>query len=477
MDGKLQPDFEIGMVGLGVMGRNFLLNMADHGFFVAGYDKDPAQIAALRKEAKRCEVRGAADFVEFIALLRRPRAVILLVPAGPPVDAVIHDLLAHLQPGDLIVDAGNSYFKDTDVRARNLRAKGIQLLGVGVSGGEEGARRGPSIMPGGPKEAYERVRLVFEAVAAQVNGEPCVTYLGPGSAGHFVKMVHNGIEYGLMQLIAETYDLMKRGLGLSDDELHEFYAGWSQGELEGYLVEITGHIFAKQDEQTGRRLIDEIRGVARQLGTGMWTSQSALELQVPIPTIDAAVAMRNLSVLESERAAAGAAFPRPDLSFPGNRGAFLERLGRALLAGTIITYAQGMAVLSAASEKYAYGLDLSAVARIWRGGCIIRSALLEHIRAAYHDQPRLPNLLLDPELAKRLTTHQQDLRGVVVAAAQLGLPAPGFMTALGYLDGYRSPWLPANLIEAQRDYFGAHTYERIDAKGAFHTGWEETQNR
>jgi 6-phosphogluconate dehydrogenase len=328
-------------------------------------------------------------------------------------------------------------------------------------------------MPGGPKEAYERVRSVFEASAAQVNGEPCVTYLGAGSAGHFVKMVHNGIEYALMQLIAETYDLMKRGMGLSDEELHEFYAGWNKGELESYLLEITCQIFSKKDEKTGRRLIDEVRGVARQLGTGMWTSQSAMELQVPAPTIDAAVAMRNLSVLESEREAAGAALPRTQAPFPGDRAAFLSQLGMALFAAMVITYAQGMAVLKAASEKYAYGLDLSAVARIWRGGCIIRAAMLEDIREAFSSQPGLPNLLLDPELGKKLMAHQEDLRAAVVAAARLSLPVPGLMTALAYLDAYRSAWLPANLVQAQRDFFGAHTYERVDAKGDFHTDWEK----
>jgi len=463
------------MVGLGVMGRNFLLNIADHGFAVAGYDKDPAKVAALRHEARQGDVRGVADPKAFTALLRHPRAILLLVPAGPPVDSVIKDLLAHLQPGDLIIDAGNSYFKDTDLRARMLGEKGIQLLGVGVSGGEEGARHGPSIMPGGPNEAYERVRPIFEAAAAKVNGEPCVTYLGPGSAGHFVKMVHNGIEYGVMQLIAETYDLMKRGLGLSDDELHELYTGWNQGEMEGYLLEITGHIFATKEGKTGPNLIDVIRDVAGQLGTGMWTSQSALELQVPIPTIDSAVAMRNLSVLEAERTAASAALHRPTPPFSGDREAFLKQLSSALLAGTIITYAQGFALLAAASGKLGYNLDLSAVAGIWRGGCIIRAAVLEDIRGAYQRQPRLPNLLLDPGLAQRIMAHQEDLRGVVRTASQLGLPAPAMMTALGYLDGYRSAWLPANLIEAQRDYFGAHTYERMDAKGAFHTSWEDAQ--
>ena len=348
------------MVGLGVMGRNLVLNMADHGCAVAGYDKDADKVEALRKESAERKVCGAANILDFIALLRKPRAIMMLVPAGPPVDSVIKDLLPHLDKGDLIIDAGNSYFKDTDVRARNLAAKGIQFLGVGVSGGEEGARHGPSIMPGGPKEAYERVRPVFEAAAAKVNGEPCVTWLGPGSAGHFVKMVHNGIEYGVMQLIAETYDLMKRGLGLNDDEVHEVYASWNKGELNGYLVEITGHIFSKPDEKTGKRLIDEILDVAKQKGTGMWTSQSAMELQVPIPTIDLAVAMRDLSVFAKEREQAGAIYQRSMWRSSGDRDTFLAQLGRALYAAMLITYAQGMALLAVASDKYQYHLDFGS---------------------------------------------------------------------------------------------------------------------
>ena len=468
-----QQQYEIGMVGLGVMGRNLVLNMGDHGFSVAGYDKDAAKVEALRQESKERDVRGAADIKEFIALLRKPRAVMLLVPAGAPVDSVINDLLAHLQPGDLIIDAGNSYFKDTDVRARNLAAKGIQFLGVGVSGGEEGARHGPSIMPGGPKEAYERVRPVFEAAAAKVNGDPCVTWLGPGSAGHFVKMVHNGIEYGVMQLIAETYDLMKRGLGLNDDELREVYALWNKDELNGYLVEITSHIFSKPDEKTGQRLIDEILDEAKQKGTGMWTSQSAMELQVPIPTIDLAVAMRDLSVFAKEREQAGAIYQRSKRRFTSDRDTFLTQLGRALYAAMIITYAQGLALLAVASDKYKYHLDFEAVPRIWRGGCIIRAALLEDICAAFRARPELSNLLLDPNLSRKVMEHQEDLRQVVCQAAESGVPAPGLMVSLGYLDAYRSAWLPANLIQAQRDYFGAHTYERIDAKGTFHTEWEK----
>jgi len=469
-----QPQHQsaIGMVGLGVMGRNLVLNMADHGFSVAGYDKDPTQVEALRKESADRNICGTENMNKFIALLRPPRAVMMLVPAGAPVDSVIKDVLPHLDKGDLIIDAGNSYFKDTDERARNLMGSGIRFLGVGVSGGEAGARHGPSIMPGGPKEAYERVRPIFEAVAEKVNGDPCVTWLGPGSAGHFVKMVHNGIEYGVMQLIAETYDLMKRGLGLHDDEVRDKFSAWNQGELNGYLIEITSHIFSKQDEKTGRRLIDDILDVAKQKGTGMWTSQSAMELHVPIPTIDVAVAMRDLSVFAKEREQASAIYPRSQRRYTGDRDTFLTHLGRALFTGMMSTYAQGMALLAAASDKYEYHLDLETVARIWRGGCIIRAALLEDIRAAFRAKHDLPNVLLAPNVSRKVMEHQEDLRQVVCQAAELGVPAPGLMVSLGYLDAYRSAWLPANLIQAQRDYFGAHTYERIDAKGTFHTEWE-----
>jgi len=468
-----QQQSEIGMVDLGVMGRNLVLNMADHGCAVAGYDKDADKVEALRKESAERKVCGAANILDFIALLRKPRAIMMLMPAGPPVDSVIKDLLPHLDKGDLIIDAGNSYFKDTDLRARNLAAKSIHFLGVGVSGGEEGARHGPSIMPGGPKEAYERIRPVFEAAAAKVNGEPCVNWLGPGSAGHFVKMVHNGIEYGIMQLIAEAYDLMKRGWGLNDDEVCEVYASWNKGELNGYLVEITSHIFSKPDEKTCQRLIDEILDVAKQKGTGMWTSQSAMELQVPIPTIDLAVAMRDLSVFAKERERAGAIYQRSMWRSSGDRDTFLAQLCHALFAAMLITYAQGMALLAVASDKYKYHLDFGAVARIWRGGCIIRAALLEDICAAFRARRELLNLLLDPNLSRKLTAHQEDLRQVVCQAAGSGVPAPGLMVSLGYFDAYRSAWLPANLIQAQRDYFGAHTYERIDAKGTFHTKWEK----
>ncbi len=468
-DGK----YDIGMVGLGVMGQNLTLNMADHGFSVAGFDRDAAKGEALRAAAGGRPVAAAATLAEFVGLLRAPRAIMMLVPAGPPVDSVIRDLLPHLAAGDLIIDGGNSYYVDTDARGKALAARGIAYLGVGVSGGEHGARHGPSLMPGGPREAYERVRPVLEAVAAHVGAEPCVTYLGPGSAGHYVKMVHNGIEYALMQLIAESYDLLKRGLGLSDAELAAVFAGWNAGELNGYLMEITAQIFGRIDERTGKPLIDEILDEAGQKGTGMWTSQDAMNLQTPVPTIDAAVALRDLSGFKTEREAASRVLAGPPQRFSGDRDAFLASLGHALHAAMIVAYGQGLALLHTASQARGYGLHLADVARIWRGGCIIRAALLEPIRAAYDRQPDLPNLLLDAELGAAVAGRQADLRGVVAAGASLGIPVLGFMSALAYFDGYRSAWLPANLIQAQRDYFGAHTYERIDAQGVFHTQWEQ----
>jgi 6-phosphogluconate dehydrogenase len=465
---------EIGMVGLGVMGCNLLLNIADHGFSAAGYDKDTAKVKTLQQRAEQRNIVALDTAEKFIASLRRPRAIILLVPAGPAVDAVIHDLLPHLEKGDLIIDAGNSYFKDTNLRIRTLNDQGFQFLGVGVSGGEEGARHGPSIMPGGSKEAYERVRPIFEAAAAKADGATCVTYLGNTSAGHFVKMVHNGIEYGVMQLIAEAYDLMKRGLGMNDDELHNTFTAWNEGELNGYLIEITAAIFAKADNQPdGGKLVDKILAVAKQNGTGMWTSQSGMELQVPTPTIDAAVTIRDLSVLTQQRADASKLFPRSVAQSKGDRKAIVEQIRSGLYASLILTYAQGMAVLGAASTKYDYKLDLEAVARIWRGGCIIRSTLLEDIRNAFRGKSDLPNLLLDPGLAKKIMAHQENLRKTATFAAELGVAAPALMSSLAYLDAFRSAWLPANLIQAQRDFFGSHTYERIDTKGTFHTQWEK----
>lgn len=467
--------FQIGMIGLGVMGRNLLLNMADHGFSVAGYDKDLAKVQTLRQEAQDRDVLAAGSLQELVARLEKPRAVMMLVPAGSPVDAVIRDVLPYLEPGDLIIDGGNSYYKDTQLRQQSLADRQIRFLGVGISGGESGARHGPSMMPGGPLDAYERVRPIFEAAAAKVNGEPCVTYLGPGPSGHYVKMAHNGIEYGLMELIAESYDLMKRGLGMSDQELRQVYAAWNQKKLNSYLIEITANIFEEIDPETGKPLIDVILDEAKQKGTGKWTSQDAMDLQVPVPTIDAAVAMRNLSAFKVEREAASGLLEGPTPAIQGDRNVFIKRLGNALYAGLILTFAQGMAQLKAASEAYEYGLKLEDVARIWRGGCIIRAALLEDIRSAYHARPDLPNLLLDRKLGGEVWEFQSDLRAVVKAGVDAGLPVPALMVSLGYYDGYRSANLPANLTQAQRDYFGSHTYERVDEKGAFHTEWQQEQ--
>ncbi|MHB8731847.1 MAG: NADP-dependent phosphogluconate dehydrogenase [bacterium] len=463
--------YQIGMVGLGVMGRNLVLNMADHGVAVAGYDKDPDRVGALQREAGDRPVGGVNSATEFVALLSAPRIVMMLIPAGAVVDSVIRDLLPHLASGDLIVDGGNSYFRDTDLRAKMLASKGIGFLGVGVSGGEHGARHGPSMMPGGSPDAYARVKPILEAVAAHVGGEPCVAYLGAGSAGHYVKMVHNGIEYGLMELIAEAYDLMKRGLGFTDDALHEVFARWNHAELSAYLIEITAEIFLTQDARTGKRLVDVILDEAAQKGTGMWTSQDAMEIHRPAPTIDMAVAARDLSSLEPERIAASHVLGGPDPTIRSDRTAFIAHLESALYAAMVLTFAQGMALLAQASRTYDYGLNLETVARIWRGGCIIRAALLDKIRAAYRARADLPNLLVDPVLARDVTARAHDLRTVVSHGALAGIPAPAFAASLAYLDGYRSAWLPANLIQAQRDYFGAHTYERVDAKGVFHTAW------
>jgi 6-phosphogluconate dehydrogenase len=459
----MKAQYEIGMVGLGVMGRNLLLNMADHGHSVAGYDKDAAKVAALRKESANREISGAKSLPEFLDLLRAPRAVMLLVPAGAPVDAVIHDLLPYLAGGDLIIDGGNSHFSDMELRTTKLAERGVQFLAVGISGGERGARYGPSIMPGGSSEAYERVRPIFEAIAAKVNDEPCVAWLGPGSAGHYVKMVHNGIEYGLMRLIAESYDFMKRGLGFTDAQTHSVFDRWNHEDLNSYLVEITADIFSRIDEKTGEGLIDLILDEAGQKGTGMWASQDAMDLQVPIPTIDVAVAMRNLSSYKDEREEAARVLHRPLSHCEGDRLKFIGQLRSALYAGMIITYAQGMALLAVASVKHGYHLNLETVARVWRGGCVIR--------AAFQTRCDLPNLLLDRNISNKVMDHQENLRSIVCAASQLGIPVPGLMVSLGYLDAYRSAWMPANLIQAQRDYFGSHTYERVDAKGVFHTQW------
>ncbi|MFH1595413.1 MAG: NADP-dependent phosphogluconate dehydrogenase [Pseudomonadota bacterium] len=467
-----QPGCDLGLIGLGVMGRNFVLNLADHGFAVAVYNRTAEKTREfLDQEVGPRDIRAGYSLKEFGGLLKKPRAIIMLVSAGQPVDAVIREVMPFLEAGDLLIDSGNSHFTDTNRRAKQVAGKGLLYMGMGISGGQAGARHGPSLMPGGPKAGYERIRPMMEAAAAKVNGAPCVAYLGPGSAGDYVKMVHNGIEYGFMELIAETYDLLKRGLGLTPGDIKDIYEGWNQSELNSFLVGITAAILGRQDEGSGQPLVEVILDQAKQKGTGMWTSWDAMDLQVGTPTIDVAVMMRDLSGCKGERQTASQVLQGPRLVFGGDRERFLAKLKNALYAGMIVTYAQGLALLRKASEVYGYGLDLEAVARIWRGGCIIRAALLEDIRAAFRNRPDLPNLLLDPHLGQEFMARQTDLRDVVGVAAELGLPAPALMVSLAYFDAYRSARLPANLIQAQRDFFGAHTYERVDAPGAFHTAW------
>jgi 6-phosphogluconate dehydrogenase len=468
---RIQQD--IGIIGVGVMGRNLAFNIADHGFSVAVYDRAAAQIESLKTEASGKAIVATTSLREFVQILQRPRIILMLVPAGAPVDAVIEDLLPLLQTGDGLIDAGNSHFRDTDRRTAKLEAMEVLFMGVGISGGEHGARFGPSIMPGGNLKAYERVRAIFEAIAARVQNELCVAYLGSGSAGHFVKMVHNGIEYGIMELIAEAYDLMKRGLRMDNDALHEAFARWNKVELNSFLMEITAGIFLKEDVKTGQRLIDVIMDAAEQKGTGRWTSQDAMDLAVPIPTIDAAVMMREMSALKDERIVAAKHLGIQPRRIQIERNTLIGQIRNALWFSMAVTYAQGMALLRSASEKYDYGIPLSNVARIWRGGCIIRSAMLEDIRKALDRQESLANLMLDPHHSRGLSSREEDLREVLRAGVEVGIPVPAFSASLAYFDAYRSAWLPLSLLQAQRDYFGAHTYERIDQKGTFHTQWRE----
>lgn len=466
--------YEFGMVGLGVMGRNLMLNIADHDFSVIGLDLDPLKAAAVEEEAgQNKNVRGTTSPAEFVRLLRKPRAVMLLVPAGNPVDLVIASLLPYLEPGDIVIDGGNSYFPDTERRVTELKEKGIHFFGMGVSGGEKGARFGPSMMPGGDREAYERLRPVFEAIAAKVDGEPCVAYLGSGSAGNYVKMVHNGIEYGIMQLISETYALLKHVIGLSDNELQSVFEAWNQTELQSFLIEITAEILKKKDDMTGQLLVNVISDRARSKGTGKWTSQNAMDLQVPVPTIDMAVLMRDMSKFKEERVEASKMLPNEALTAMavGDKAALVDQMRSAFYFAMITTYAQGLAQLTVASQAYSYGLQLQDVAKIWRGGCIIRAAFLVDIRAAYEQNAQLPNLLLDITLGEKLMTRQNDMRDILKLAIDKGIPMPAFMACLAYFDAYRTETLPTNLIQAQRDYFGAHTYERVDREGIFHTHW------
>jgi 6-phosphogluconate dehydrogenase len=466
--------FDFGMIGLGVMGRNLLLNMADHGFAVVGFDKDAQKTATLESSATSgTTVKGVNTLAEMIQQLKQPRKLMMLVPAGKPVDDVIASLLPLLSKGDIVIDGGNSHYTDTLRRVTYLEDKGIHFMGVGISGGESGARRGPSIMPGGDPVAYPQVQPILEAVAAKVNGSPCVAHLGKGAAGHYVKMVHNGIEYAIMQLISETYDLLHRGLGLENDELHNIYKNWNEGELQSFLVEITRDIFLKQDDKTPNRLVDMILDKAGSKGTGKWTSQDAMDLAVPIPVIDMAVSMRELSGFKDERSQASAIYKTSSVDIPVPKEVFIQQVHDALYFSIILCYAQGLAMLHTASAELGMEIPMPEVVRVWRGGCIIRSALLEAFYSAYQKNSQLSNLLLDTDIAQLLQAKKQNMRNVIIHGIHMGYPVAGFMAALSYFDAYRSERLPTNLIQAQRDYFGAHTYQRIDEPGVFHTEWEK----
>jgi 6-phosphogluconate dehydrogenase len=473
---------DIGMIGLGVMGSNLVLNMADRGLFVGAFNRTASVTEEFVSRLQPGQqVRAAYSLEELLACLARPRRIMLMVNAGKAVDAVISELEPLLRSDDILIDGGNSHYLDTDRRAAALKAKGVHFLGVGISGGESGARHGPSMMPGGPPAAYEAVRPIFESVAARVDGRPCVAYLGPGSAGHYVKMVHNGIEYAFMQLIAESYALLKQALAVDNDQLADLFAEWQGAELGSYLVEITAEIFRRRDAETGGPLVDLILGEAGQKGTGMWTSQSAMDLHVPIPNIDIAVSARSLSALVEEREAARQAFASEGLlaaAAPRGTGTQLsvDKVRAALYAAMVMSYCQGFAQLSRASETYGYGLTLREVASIWRGGCIIRSTLLGHISAAFELRPSLRNLLLDPDLGRAVSARRADLAEAVSAGVAARIPIPGLAAALSYFDGYVAAWSPTNLIQAQRDFFGAHTYRRTDREGVFHTDWSLEPN-
>ena len=469
----MEPNqFDFGMIGLGVMGSNLLLNIADHGFSVIGYDTNPEKTKLLETSAtKDTAVKGVNSLEEMVNALKRPRKLMMLVPAGKPVDSVINDLQPLLQKGDIIIDGGNSHYTDTLRRINELKDMGFHFMGIGISGGEEGARTGPSIMPGGDKEAYKEVEPILKAVAAKVMGEPCVGYLGRDAAGHYVKMVHNGIEYAIMQLISECYDLMDHGLQLSNEELHEVFKAWDSGEMQSYLLEITSVIFDKKDDQTTNYLVDMILDKAEAKGTGKWTSQEAFDLPMPIPNIDTAVMMRNLSSLIDERKEAHQLYHTSFRKIEIEKEQLIQLLHDALYFATIISYAQGLAMLTSASEELNMDIPLPEVVNVWRGGCIIRSALLGNFKIAYKN-PGLKNLLLDAEIAELLQQKEPAIQKVISLAAGNGYPSAGLMASLNYFNAYRRNHLPTNLIQAQRDFFGAHTYKRIDKERIFHTEWE-----
>ena len=463
--------FDFGMIGLGVMGQNLLLNMADHGFSAIGFDKDVAKNAALEAAATPGTiVKGVPELAQMVQQLQTPRKLMMLVPAGKPVDDVIASLIPLLEKGDIVIDGGNSHYTDTLRRAEYLKETGINFMGMGVSGGEQGARTGPSMMPGGNEEAYEYIKPVLDSIAAKVDGIPCVDYLGKGGAGHYVKMVHNGIEYAIMQLISESYALLKHG-GLSNEELHETFKTWNEGVLQSFLVEITAEIFLQKDDRTDAHLVDVISDKAGSKGTGKWTSQDSMELPVAVPVIDTAVAMRTLSGYKDERVQASALYPSAESDGNLSKEELVKLVEDALYFATILSYAQGLAMLFQASADLKMDIPLPKVVSVWRGGCIIRSSLLELFSKAYNNSPELSNILLNDDVATLVKSLEGNMRATVALAAKSGISAGGLMSSLAYFDAYRTERMPTNLIQAQRDYFGAHTYQRIDIPGTFHTEW------
>jgi len=464
---------DIGVVGLGVMGANLALNMERNGFRIAGYDLEAAKGQAfVAGPAAGRHVELASSPEALMAMLKRPRRILMMVPAGAAVDSAIAHLTPHLQPGDILIDGGNSWFLDTERRSKELAAGGFHYVGTGVSGGEQGALWGPAIMPGGQREAWEALAPVLRAIAAKADdGEPCVDYMGPGGAGHYVKMVHNGIEYGDMQLIAEAYDLLSRGLRLPARELGAIFQEWNAGDLRSYLIEITAEVLARTDPETGRPLVDLILDEAQQKGTGKWTSQHAFDIGAPTPTINAAVESRILSALKAERVHASRILRGPSPHYHGRRERLVEAVRAALYASKVTSYAQGFGLLRMASAEYKYDLDVRNIARIWRAGCIIRASLLGDIMAAYQRDAALPNLLLDDAFRQAVDGRQGSWRFVIQVAVEMGIPVPAMSASLAYFDAYRSERLPANLTQGQRDFFGAHTYRRIDKPGVFHTEW------
>jgi 6-phosphogluconate dehydrogenase len=469
----MEPQADIALIGLAVMGQNLILNMNDHGFTVVAFNRTVEKVDHfLANEAKGTKVIGAHSIEEMVALLKKPRRVMLMVKAGQAVDEFIEHLLPHLEPGDIIIDGGNSLFEDTLRRVKYVESKGLLYIGTGVSGGEEGARNGPSIMPGGSPAAWPHVKDIFQGIAAKVDGAPCCEWVGEGGAGHYVKMVHNGIEYGDMQLIGEAYNLMKTGLGLMPDQMREIFGEWNKGELNSYLIEITRDILAFKDAD-GSALVDKILDTAGQKGTGKWTVESSQNLGIPITLIAEAVYARCVSAMKEERVAAAKKLKGPKPVIKGDQKKFIEAVRQALYASKIVSYAQGYMLMRAAAAEYKWNLNYGGIALMWRGGCIIRSAFLGKIKEAFDKNPKLSNLMLDPFFRKAIKDCQRSWRNVVAMAAKKGIPVPAFSTALAFYDAYRSERLPANLLQAQRDYFGAHTYERVDQPRGqfFHTNW------